>query len=151
MISEKFELFWNRSSHDHLLLSKTSQSKFSLSPAKAERSKDHDGPTADHEGVHVVVHDEAHDGAHDEAHDLLTATEFQILKFSIAPKNTSELLKMLGYRSRTGNYKAALSNLLSTGYLEMTTPASPRSKNQKYRLTQTGKRLMEKQNIDNQS
>ena len=125
-----------------VLLSETTPGRFSLSSAMDERFKNYDGPALDNKG--------AHDEAHDEAHDHLTETELQILKFSIAPKSTQELLKLLGYRSRTGNYKAALYNLLSKNYIEMTIPERPRSKNQKYRLTQTGKHLIEKRNIDTQ-
>ena len=122
-----------------VLLSGTTPGKFMLSSAMHERFKDYDGPAPDSR----KAHDEAHEKVHDEAHDHLTETELQILRFSTAPKSTSELLQHLGYRSRTGNYKSALSNLLSKGYLEMTIPESPRSKNQKYRLTQTGKHLVE--------
>lgn len=77
--------------------------------------------------------------AHDEAHDGLTETERQIINHCVESKSTPELL---GYSSRTGNYKSALSNLLSGGYLEMTIPDSPRSKNQRYKSTLEGKRLV---------
>lgn len=122
-----------------VLLSSTTPGKFTLSSAMHERFREHDGPASDHKEAHEGVHDRVHD----EAHDHLTETQLQILKFSTAPKSTSELLKHLGYCLRTGNYKSALSNLLSKGYLEMTIPESPRSKNQKYRMTQTGKHLVE--------
>ncbi len=86
---------------------------------------------------------EAHDKAHDEAHDRLSTTESQILKQCVEPKSTPELLKLLGYSSRTGNFKSALSRLLSKDYLKMTIPESPRSKKQKYKTTGKGKQLVQ--------
>ena len=89
------------------------------------------------------------DNAHDEVHDNLSKIEFQILKFCVDPHSTSELLKLLGYKSRAGNYRTALSNLLSQGYLERTIPESPRSKNQKYKITQKGMILVQSWGNDN--
>jgi ATP-dependent DNA helicase RecG len=37
-----------------------------------------------------------------------------------APQNTQELLALLGYGSRTGNFKKALSRLMDLACLEMT-------------------------------
>ncbi|MEA1969757.1 MAG: hypothetical protein U9N77_16260, partial [Thermodesulfobacteriota bacterium] len=93
------------------------------------------------------VHDEVHDEVYDEVHDDLTKTEFQILNHCEYSHSTPELLKLLGYKSITGNYRTALSNLLSKGYLERTIPESPRSKNQKYKTTQKGKRLVQSQKV----
>jgi ATP-dependent DNA helicase RecG len=83
--------------------------------------------------------------AHDEAHDL-SATELAILNTCLnAPQGTPELLEALGYRSRTGNLKKALSHLVDDiAALERTLPDAVRSKNQKYRLTAKGKELLEK-------
>jgi ATP-dependent DNA helicase RecG len=90
------------------------------------------------------AHDEAHDKAHDEAHDF-SATELAILNACLsAPQSTAELLEALGYRSRTGNFKKALSRLVDDfAALERTLPDAVRSKNQKYRLTEKGKRLLD--------
>jgi ATP-dependent DNA helicase RecG len=90
------------------------------------------------------AHDEAHDGAHDEAHDedhiALTDIEQRILTACLdEPQGTSQLLELLGYSSRTGNFKKALSRLLEEGLLERTIPEAPRSKQQKYRLTKRGR------------
>ena len=134
-----------------VLLSKASHAQFFLSPAMMERFKDHHGPHHGPLNHHNGVHEEAHDQAHDEAHDLLTDTEIQILSHCITPKSTPELLKLLGYRSRTGNYKSALSNLLENNLIEMTLPNVPRSKNQKYRLTETGKKSINRLNEDTES
>lgn len=89
----------------------------------------------------------AHDEAHDEAHDL-SAVELAILKACLtAAQSTPELLAVLGYSSRTGNFKKALSRLLDDlAALERTLPNAIRSKNQKYRLTARGKAMLEKYN-----
>jgi hypothetical protein len=86
---------------------------------------------------------EAHDEAHDEAYDL-SETEWAILKASrSAPQGVSDLLIALGYKTRTGNFKKAMLRLEeSLSLLEKTLPDSPRSKNQKYRLTAKGKKVV---------
>jgi ATP-dependent DNA helicase RecG len=81
--------------------------------------------------------------AHDEAHDL-SETEWAILKACrSAPQGVSDLLIVLGYKTRTGNFKKAMLRLEeSLSLLEKTLPDSPRSKNQKYRLTAKGKKVV---------
>jgi len=86
---------------------------------------------------------EAHDEAHDEAHEPMTEVEHLLLDACVqGPKSTAELLKMLGYKTRTGNFKRALSRLLDVGLLEMTNPQKPRAKNQRYRTTPIGKQVL---------
>jgi ATP-dependent DNA helicase RecG len=91
----------------------------------------------------VEAHDEAYDEAHDEAHDL-SETELAILKACrSSPQGVSGLLIALGYKTRTGNFKKAMLRLEeSLSLLEKTLPDSPRSKNQKYRLTAKGKKVV---------
>lgn len=92
----------------------------------------------------VKAHDEAHDEAHDKAHEL-SKTENQILiACEQCARSTPELLDILGYKSRTGNFKKALSHLLGDlAALERTLPDAVRSKNQKYRITSKGRELLE--------
>ena len=92
----------------------------------------------------VKAHDEAHNEAHDEAHEL-SKTEKQILiACEQYAQSTPELLDILGYKSRTGNFKKALSRLLEDlAALERTLPDAVRSKNQKYRITRKGRELLE--------
>jgi len=61
---------------------------------------------------------------------------------SESPKSTPELLQSLGYKNRTGNFKRAVSHLSEMGLLEMTIPTKPRSKKQKYRLTNKGRQVL---------
>ena len=58
-------------------------------------------------------------------------------------RSTPELLQFLGYKTRTGNFKRALTRLLDLGCLKMTIPDKPRSRFQKYRLTDKGKTMYE--------
>ncbi len=88
-------------------------------------------------------HVEAHDEAHDEAHEPMTEVEQVIITACAqSPQSTPDLLRMLGYKSRTGNFKKALSRLLDTGLLEMTNPQKPRARNQRYRSTHLGKEVL---------
>lgn len=82
--------------------------------------------------------------AHDEAHDLLE-TERSILKACQGtPQSAQELLDILGYKTRTGNFKKAMNRLLDElELLEKTLPQATRSKNQKYRLTTKGRQVLE--------
>ena len=109
-ILEQLKLFIKKEAHDE---------------KEAHDSKAHDEKTQD----------EAHDNvANDEAHDnqlqkKLSETELQILELCTNPKKTSDLLNLLGYSTRTGNFKSALRHLLKNNLIQMTIPESPRSKN----------------------
>lgn len=88
---------------------------------------------------------EAHDGAHDKAHEPISEIESRIIEIcSESPKSTFELLRALGYKNRTGNFKRAVSHLLEMDLLEMTIPTKPRSKKQKYRLTENGQEMLDR-------
>ena len=72
--------------------------------------------------------------AHAEAH-ALSKTEKQILEAcQDSPLSSSQLLDVLGYKSRTGNFKKALSSLLHKKLLVRTIPNAPRSGKQKYKI-----------------
>ncbi len=95
------------------------------------------------EGARSEVHDQAHDEAHDEAHEPISDIERRILQTCLEhPRSTHDLLGALGYETRTGNFKNALAHILEAGLLEMTLPDRPRSKNQRYRLTDKGRRWL---------
>lgn len=86
-------------------------------------------------------------GAHEEAHDgssiNLNATERRILSAcGRGPGKASELLGALGYKSRTGNFKKSLDRLLNLRILERTLGSAPRSRNQRYRLTALGEKIL---------
>ena len=52
-----------------------------------------------------------------------------------------DIVSKLGYNSVTGNLRNAINNLLNNGLIEYTIPEKPRSRNQKYKLTELGKNL----------
>ncbi len=88
------------------------------------------------------AHDRAHDRAHDMKHEPMNNFERKILEFCAEKsKSAADLLESLGYKSRTGNFKRAISHLLNAGLLEMTIPSKPTSKKQKYRLTQNAREI----------
>lgn len=86
--------------------------------------------------------------AHDEAHEPMSNIERRILKACLdESKSTPDLLHVLGYKTRTGNFKRALARLLVLGCLERTIPDMPRSKNQRYRLTKKGYQFLAKNEV----
>ncbi|MBU2721294.1 ATP-dependent DNA helicase [Acidithiobacillus ferridurans] len=58
------------------------------------------------------------------------------------PLGRSPLLRHLGYRQPTGNYKMAMTKLLQARLIELTLPDKPNSRLQQYRLTAQGKDLL---------
>ncbi len=83
--------------------------------------------------------------AHDEAHEPISLSEHRIMTACLAsPQSSPELLTALGYAARTGNFKRGLKHLIDLNMLEMSMPESPRSKNQKYRLTEKGRAWLAK-------
>jgi ATP-dependent DNA helicase RecG len=81
------------------------------------------------------AHDEAHDGAHEE----LRETEARVLRFVEAQANSRpELAAHLGLKSRSGHLYKAIDHLRNLGYIELTIPDKPQSKNQKVGITEKG-------------
>ena len=58
------------------------------------------------------------------------------------PRGASQILEILGYRSRSRNFRKSLNRLLDSRILERTLENAPRSRNQKYRLTKLGEKLL---------
>jgi len=86
---------------------------------------------------------EAHVEAHEAHVELLAPWQASLLAAcQMEPKTTSELLAIAGYKSRTGNFKKGLQNLLEGRLLELTIPDRPRSRGQKYRLTDRGRQVL---------
>ncbi len=56
------------------------------------------------------------------------------------PLSSGEIVIALGHKQLSGNVRKALVKLRKEGFLEFTIKDKPRSKNQKYRLTETGKK-----------
>lgn len=90
---------------------------------------------------------QAHDKVHDKVHEPMNAVTYRLLMgCANEPQGTPALLRDLGYETRTGNFRVALSRLLACGYLEMTIPDKPKSKKQRYRATPAGRAVLQTHN-----
>jgi hypothetical protein len=102
----------------------------------------HDGV---HDGVHQWVHDEVQE-AQDKAQAAqvnLVAWEKNVLAVAQNSDRTDkQILKIAGYKTRTGNFTKGLQKLIDAGLLAQTLPENPNSSNQMYRITQKGKSLV---------
>ncbi|MCR9103429.1 MAG: hypothetical protein NXI25_26020 [bacterium] len=58
--------------------------------------------------------------------------------------SSSELLRQLGLTAQTKNYKKYIAPALDRGWIEMTVPDKPRSRNQKYRVTELGRAVLDR-------
>lgn len=65
-----------------------------------------------------------------------------VLRACVTEKSTSELMGVVGRTSRTKFRNSVLKPLMQIGLIEMTIPEKPRSSNQKYRITDTGRALL---------
>lgn len=75
----------------------------------------------------------------------LSETETRILRaLAKSPLSSSDIAHALGYRKLTRNVRIALGHLMEMQYLVYTIPEKPRSRNQKYALTEVGKRALER-------
>lgn len=81
----------------------------------------------------------AHEGTHDEAHQELTETEASILSFvSSQPRSRPAIAEYLGLKSRSGHLYKSIDHLRNLGFIELTIPDKPQSRNRKMRITQAG-------------
>jgi ATP-dependent DNA helicase RecG len=89
--------------------------------------------------------DEDHDPDHDEDHDELSQTELQIIRIlADGSKNTSQIATQFGYTRRTGSLLKTIDRLKKLNLIDLTIPDKPRSKNQKFKLTDRGYRIAKK-------
>lgn len=73
----------------------------------------------------------------------LSRHQVEILEKSFEPVNLTELIEITGRSDRTKFRNQVLNPLLDSGLLEMTIPDKPTSRNQKYRLTENGRKYLE--------
>ena len=69
---------------------------------------------------------------------LLTGVQKDIIQFCSIPRTAKEIMDHIGYYNNSKNMTAYVRPLLEMGYLEMTEPDKPKSKNQKYRKVRKG-------------
>ncbi|APJ04355.1 Fic family protein [Silvanigrella aquatica] len=55
-----------------------------------------------------------------------------------SPLSGAEISKKMERTGRTGSLRKLIYKLLELGYIELTNPEKPKSKNQKYRITEKG-------------
>jgi ATP-dependent DNA helicase RecG len=68
--------------------------------------------------------------------------EIRLLKHALIPKSRSEILSILGLKNHFDNFKRHIEPLLKKGLIERTIPEKPKDRNQKYRTTEEGKRII---------
>jgi ATP-dependent DNA helicase RecG len=86
----------------------------------------------------MLAQDEAHDQAHNEAHN---EAERQLLAFiAESPRSRAEIAAQLGVSPRGRAVQRVLDRLVSEALAEMTIPDKLNSRNQKYRVTEKGRK-----------
>ena len=79
-----------------------------------------------------------------EAQVELPDWQIKILKTcSLKEKSSQELVEALGYSSRSGHFKKGLQSLIEHKFIERTLPDKPKSRLQKYRITDKGWALID--------
>ena len=63
----------------------------------------------------------------------LPSVQKNIIQFCAIPRTAKEIMDHIGYYNNSKNMTTYVRPLLEMGYLEMTEPDKPKSKNQKYR------------------
>ena len=88
-------------------------------------------------------HDTHHDTDYDTDHDTDHVDELicNIIMVLVNEKSRSELMALLDLK-HAGNFRDNyMKPSMDKGYIEMTLPDTPKSKNQKYRLTAKGQKI----------
>lgn len=83
------------------------------------------------------------EGGHDEGHVAVTQLESKILSICETSRSAPEIMTSLGRKKRTGAFQKVISSLLGKGLIAYTIPEKPRSKMQKYMITERGKAVIE--------
>lgn len=77
---------------------------------------------------------------HDEAHDDFTDTEALVLAFVVSQSRSRPApAEHLGLKSRSGHLYKSIDHLRNMGFIELTVPDTPQSRNQKMRITEKGR------------
>ena len=88
--------------------------------------------------AHDTAHDHASDRASDRASDHASVQVEKLVSALIGEMGRSELQELLSIKNRDYFRTDYLNPAISNGYVELTIPDKPNSRNQKYRLTAKG-------------
>ncbi len=82
------------------------------------------------------------DAIQDTVQDTIQDRKQNLLKFCMVPRSRNEMQKYTGLKNRTHFTREYLTPLLDNNLLEMTLPDMPTSKNQRYVITQKGRKFL---------
>ena len=68
----------------------------------------------------------------------LSGVQKNIIQYCSIPRTAKEIMDHIGYYNNSKNMVKLVKPLMEMGYIEMTEPEKPNSKNQKYRKVRTG-------------
>jgi predicted transcriptional regulator len=85
---------------------------------------------------------EKRDQESDQVSDQVNDQVKTILSNAIESKSRKELLALIKLKNHFDNYKRHIEPLITRGWLDMTIPNEPNSRNQKYITTETGKKIL---------
>ncbi|TFH43931.1 MAG: AAA family ATPase [ANME-2 cluster archaeon] len=94
--------------------------------------------------AHPEAYVEAHVEAQVKAHVELSDTQITILsECALTPLSTQEIVRLLGHSGISGSIKKAVTELRENDLIAFTIPEKPRSRSQKYRITESGRAALE--------
>lgn len=74
--------------------------------------------------------------------DRVSASIIKVLQYCKEPKSSDEIFEEIGLYKNTKNHNHHIKPLIEVGWLKLTLPNKPTSKNQKYYTTDLGKKLL---------
>jgi ATP-dependent DNA helicase RecG len=66
----------------------------------------------------------------------------EVLEILVTPHKRKEVLSVIGVKNHTDARKRYIDPLIDLGWIELTIPEKPTHKEQKYRLTAEGRKLL---------
>ncbi len=99
--------------------------------------------TFERPGAHDKAHVEAQVEAHVGAQVRDSPLSQKILKLCGTPHRSSELVEALGHKKRSGAFKESIKYLIEKGLITYTIPDKPKSSNQKYVITENGRKILD--------
>ncbi len=91
----------------------------------------------------VAITDQVSDQVSNQDSNYVSDQVIGLLSYASIPRSREELLTSLGITNHSYNYKRHIEPLIDRGWLAMTIPDKPRSRNQRYQLTPLGRRVSE--------